>query len=109
MFVNDVTLLRLRNVQQESDETEIVEAKEQVRLEPLGSDRHHRTYWRLRCVPGVVIHDGECLVHVFLESLAHESPSAWSVIDDAAEIDALIAALNTNGQRESALKLALQV
>ena len=48
--------------QPDANEVELADARAAVRLEPLGADRQHRTYWAFRSVAGRVCNDGERLI-----------------------------------------------
>ncbi|KAF8056775.1 hypothetical protein HT031_006273 [Scenedesmus sp. PABB004] len=69
-------------------------ARQAIRSEPLGTDRHHQRYWHMQSDPSVI----------FVESAGGDS---LGLITSRVQLDALLAALNKRGSREGALHQAL--
>jgi hypothetical protein len=76
---------------------EINELKAKMRIEPLGQDRHRRTFWHFD-----VHRDTHDIV------LVHDSSSdTWSMIDLADDLQAFRSKLNVRGLREKKLRVRI--
>lgn len=76
---------------------EINEEKAKMRIEPLGQDRHHRTFWHFD-----VNRDTHDIV------LVHDPASeTWSLIDSVDDLQAFRGKLNVRGLREKRLRVKI--
>lgn len=88
---------------QRSYTTAISDAKQLMRVQPLGTDRHFRRYWHFATAPGALYVETE------LDSADSDTKStSWKRFISADEVVELIGTLCEKGIRESLLRLELE-
>ncbi|XP_055339830.1 bromodomain adjacent to zinc finger domain protein 1A-like isoform X2 [Paramacrobiotus metropolitanus] len=95
----------------------VFEAGQNFRIEPVGMDRHFFKYWLLPTMQGLLLEcspdknisicSADCICETILKAGATGTATSWWIIRDDKDIASLPKHLLINGEREVALKRAL--